>query len=292
MKDNNIAEITAPPTAIAGLSADADILESAIYYRLFYDAETVRWKMSEIPWLNIDKSRITPSLVNLVTEIAFAELTTWSATHRFFQAFTGDVDFTQWITVWLYEETKHPQVLMRWLKEAGQTFDADFLIEGRKTHPFMDSQMGTLVMNVLSEIEASSLYLGLSSVVEEPVLKLIAKNLSADEARHASGFYSYAKKMLDNSDNPDIERLQAIKVLYLWLMDKKKVKHPVALLTNRVSDQEEFGAYSPELGFGTEKVHSKMRKMIGQLIGRPLESKAQVSDTFTELYATVKSLTN
>ena len=274
------------------LTKEPSIMDSALYYHLFYEAEKVRWKMSDIPWSAIEKDKVTPSLVSLVRDIAYAELTTWSATNRFFEAFAEDVDFSQWITVWLYEETKHPQVLMRWLKEFGESFDANFLLEGRKTHPFMQSRMGTLVMNILSEIEVSSVYLGISDIVEEPVLKRIFCDIAADEARHASSFYSYSKKMIDESDKPDFERFEVIKVLHFWLTNKGKVKHPVALLTNHVSNTDAFDAYHDQLSRKVEKAYARMRMMIGNLIGRALEDNDGVATAFRELYAVNKLQAN
>ena len=35
-----------------------------------------------------------------------------------------DVDFTEWVSIWFYEETKHPDALLRWLGSFGVTVDA------------------------------------------------------------------------------------------------------------------------------------------------------------------------
>src|SRR5262249_241182 len=246
------ASATPAEDPYAALSMSDGIMETSIYCRLFDEAERVRWKMSDIHWEAIERKKAPRSLVNLVRVAAFFELTTWSATNMFFQTFTDDIDFTQWVTVWLYEETKHPQALMRWLKLMGQSFDETFMTEGRKAHPFVESKMSTLTLNILSEIQASALYLGIFKIAEEPVLKAIAKRLSADEARHASGFYSYAKKYIENAEHPDVERWQALKALYFWLADNRKVKHPVAMLSHRVMDADEFKEFVPQLGFESE----------------------------------------
>lgn len=278
------------PDAKVNSPASSDLLETALYYHLFHEAERVRWKMSDIPWSSIEKDKVSQPLIGLVRENVFAELTTWSATNRFFQSFAEDVDFTQWVTVWLYEETKHPQVLMRWLKNFGESFDAEFMLEGRKTHPFMNSQMGTLVFNILSEIEASTYYLSVSRNVKEPVLSLLTQNLAADEARHASSFYSYAKKRLEASDKPDAERLEILKVLYFWLVSNKQVKHPFALFAHRVSDKAESDGLQRILDFKSESMYTKMRVMIGHLVGLPLESKEDVRREFMNLQARLYAL--
>jgi len=263
-----------------------DVLDTALYYHLFQEAEKVRWKMTDIPWSSIEKDKVSPQLISLIRESAFAELTTWSATDRFFEAFADDVDFTQWIGVWLYEETKHPQALMRWLKHFGESFDVNFIVEGRKTKPFINSRMATLVMNILSEIEASSIYVTYNRIIKEPVLNLIVRNLAADEARHASSFYSYAQKMMDSSDNPDLQRLEALKVLYFWLSSYGKVQHPITIFTHRVAAMSEFDDMRPSLGFVGEPMFKRMRDMIGKLVGLSLDTKEDVREHFMELQRT------
>jgi hypothetical protein len=46
-------------------------------------------------------------------------------------------------------------------------------------------------------------------------------------ARHASGFYSSAKKLLATSDNSTRERLTTLKVMYFWAEASHLVEHPV-----------------------------------------------------------------
>src|ERR1700752_1035057 len=132
-------------------TVNPDPLDTALYYGLFREAEAVRWKMSDIPFDAIEDDKAPPALIELIRANAAAELTTWTATNQFIHSFSDDVDFRQWMTVWLYEETKHPQALMRWLKHFGESFDTEFFLEGRKTYPFMNSKMGRLVFNILSE---------------------------------------------------------------------------------------------------------------------------------------------
>ncbi|HZS46525.1 MAG TPA: ferritin-like domain-containing protein [Blastocatellia bacterium] len=281
--DNNGATASQKARSNALSTESTNVLDTALYYHLFLEAEKVRWKMSDIPWSSIERDKVSPELIVLIRETAFSELTTWSATNRFFNAFADDVDFTQWIGVWLYEETKHPQALMRWLRCFGEHFDTEFIVEGRKTQPFINSRMATLVMNILSEIEASTFYLSLSQLVREPVLNKIVRNLSADEARHSTSFYSYAQRMIDSSENPDVERMEALKILHFWMSNNKKVKHPITIFANRISSMKEFADLAPNLGFQAETMLSRMRQMISKLVGFPLETKDDVREHFTRL---------
>ena len=283
MNSMSTAAVPYPTSLEVAANASPDLLDTALYYSLFREAESVRWKMSDIPFDAIEKDKVSPVLIDLIRANAAAELTTWTATNQFFHSFSDDVDFTQWMAVWLYEETKHPQALMRWLKHFGESFDTGFFAEGRKTYPFMNSKMGTLTFNILSEIEAATYYLSVYQNVQEPVLKLITKNLAADEARHASSFYLYAKKRLMQSDNPQIERYEALKVLYFWLVSNQNVKHPVALFANKIASGAEFGELGRIVAFQTENLYARMRTMIGNLVGLTLDNKEEVRKNFLQL---------
>src|ERR1044071_1474804 len=281
MDSMSTAAVTYPSSLEVAANANPDLLDTALYYSLFREAEGVRWKMSDIPFDSIETDKAPPSLVAVMKELAAAELTTWTATNQFFEAFSDDIDFTQWMTVWLYEETKHPQALMRWLKAFGETFDTKFFVEGRKTYPFMNSKMGTLTINILSEIETATFYWTVSQNVKEPVLKLIAQNLAADEARHASSFYLYAKKRLHESTNPQVERFEALKVLYFWLISNQNVKHPFAMFANKVAAI--YDDLEPIMSFKSETMYTRMRTMVGNLISLDLDNKEAVRRNFLQL---------
>src|SRR5260221_159346 len=78
------------------------------------------WRLEGIPWNDIDASAAIPELRALVRQMAYSENATYSATQRFLQTFYEDIAFTQWIAVWFYEETKHPHVLLEWLRRTGE----------------------------------------------------------------------------------------------------------------------------------------------------------------------------
>lgn len=216
----------------------SDILEQLLHYNLFAEAERVRWKMEDIKWSAIDRSKVTPNFLMLVRQISLAELTTYAATRRFLQEFSDDIDFTQWMSVWFYEETKHPAVLMRWMRELGEKFSGGEMVRGRITAPFMKSKFGMLITNVISEVNASAGYTGLAKMAEEPVLKQIARHLAGDEARHATGFYAYAQRSFERSTNKQVDTLDALKVLHMWLDHNGRVQHPVNTVGLRTAGEE------------------------------------------------------
>lgn len=230
-----------------------------VFADLYAEAEQARWKLTDLPWQSLDRTKVTSELVQLVRDIAQSEATTFSATQRFLQDFADDVELTNWISVWFYEETKHPHVLAMWLRALGEEVAATDMRRARVTAPFMKSRTGTLVTNVISEIVASARYANLAERTQEPLLSKIAWCLAADEARHAASFYTFALRRISGAADPDAERRDALKVLYLWINESERVRHPVSL----------FG--STHAGAA-----SRVVRTIGLLVGAPLRDAADV----------------
>lgn len=264
-------------------SVDNDIFGSSIYYRLFLEAETVRWRMGDIPWSSIDTRSVPRAWIALAREIAYTELTPFNATAQYLQDYASEIDFTQWATVWLYEEMKHPQAMIRWLHEFGETVDSRFVMEGRKVE-IIPSLMATLVTNVYAEVLAWSMYMLISKRSPEPVLAQVTSLLAGDEARHASGFYSYAKKLLAKSDNPDRERLTALKVMYFWAETNHRVEHPVNLFLRRMADRPEVLDVIPLADFQAcaKKMYARVYPLLGNLLGLRINN---VDDVYQHLKA-------
>lgn len=221
-----------PPDYLAGLA----------YLPLLEAAEGIRWKLSDLPWDCFDPAKATPGLKAVVREMAFHEQATFSATQRFMQAFGDDLDFSQWVSIWFYEETRHPLALLRWLQLAQETVDPAFVIRGRVSAPFMRSRMGTLVTNVISELTAAQAYLALAGAAPEPLLGKLSQRIAADEARHAASFFSYARTRFERSTERERDRLDALKVLHFWLNESQSVTHPVNQTMQKLQALEQDSA--------------------------------------------------
>lgn len=265
-----------------------DLCAEALCYQLFAEAEKVRWRAADIPWDALDRARVSPALLGLVREAALSELTTHSAARRFLQEFADDVDFTQWIAVWFYEESTHPQVLMQWLHCFGERCSAEFVRRGRQSAPFMRSRFGTLVTNIISETIAAHNYLTLHRAIDEPVLAAITKNLASDEARHARGFFAYARRMLERSEYPDLERLDGLKVLHLWFAAPERVTHPVSEFLGRTTEQPPIAALVERFGLDPAVPAQKACRLIGSLLGLRIDSVEAVEGQLSELRARVE----
>jgi ferredoxin len=267
----------------AGAETTPDFVGEALCYRLFDEAERVRWRMEDVPWARIDRERAGPGLRALVRETAYSELTTTTATRRFLTDLGDDVDFTQWVAVWFYEETKHPQVLLRWLHHVGDTVDEQFIRKGRATAPFMKSRMGTLVTNIISEVVASAAYARLHATSTEPVLAGIGRSLAADEARHAASFYAYARRHLERSRDRDADRRDAVKVLYLWFQDNERVAHPVNEFYGRNEASAGVGEDVNRPEFEAVAPRERIIRLIGTLVDLPLTGETDLLTAVRDL---------
>lgn len=252
-------------------------------YRVLVEtAEAARWRLGDVPWDTFQPALIWPGLTEVVRGMAYHEQATFSATQRFMQSFADDADFTQWVSVWFYEETRHPLMLMRWVELAGETFDESFVIRGRISTPFMRSRMGTLVTNVISEITASMAYLSLGRAVEEPLLQAICRRIATDEARHAASFFRYARRRLEGSADLDRDRLDAVKVLHFWLNESQSVTHPVNQAMARLREQGGLAAAClPDVG----ELRARACRAVGLLTGTEIQAPADAGTVLARLVA-------
>jgi hypothetical protein len=253
-----------------------DVIGEALYPQLFAQAEAVRWRMQDIPWRRLERDAVSDGLRQLVREIAFSEMTTQTATRRFLTDFPDDVDLTQWIAVWFYEETKHPHALLTWLHHLGDRVDGQFVQRGRATAPFMRSRFGTLVTNIISEMVASSGYAALAARAPEPVLRTIARHLAGDEARHAASFYAYARRHLERSAEPAADRRDALKVLYLWFSGSALVSHPVNEFYSRNEQRAAVGETMEQMGFNLATPRDRIFRLIGTLLDLELDGSVDL----------------
>ncbi|HEX4514855.1 MAG TPA: ferredoxin [Polyangiaceae bacterium] len=283
------ARLICPTDAIRvnapGDEADDHATASPLYDELAAGAERVRWSLDAIPWNELDPARAPAELRAMVREMAFSENATYSATQRFLESFYDDVDFTRWISVWFYEETKHPHVLLEWLRRVGEPVASDFVTKARVSTPFMRSFVGTLVTNVISEVTAAQAYRSLSTTSPEPVMAHIARAIAGDEARHAASFFRFARAWLDE-ESPEAarrSRARGLEVLQAWLGGASPATHPVAQMISRLKDAEigELDGLAPKL----ENARARVVRLTGLLLDLPLRDEADVGVELRQLLA-------
>ena len=245
-------------------------------------AEGVRWGLGDIPWEELDASLATTELRAVAREMAFAENSTYSATQRFLDSFFDEVDFSKWIAVWFYEETRHPHVLVEWLRRVGESISAEFVVNGRVSTPFMRSLTGTLINNVISEITASQAYGRLARESQEPVLALLARLIAGDEARHVATFFRFARRRLANASPHDAlrDRARGLETLQAWLGGSQPTTHPVAQMVERV---RATGAGAALLD--PASLRMRVIRVTGLCLDLPLRQEEDVAPALRELLA-------
>lgn len=289
------ARLICPADAIrGGLSDDASVgldprepcaaFDSAdtTYGSLALSAEEVRWALQTLPWAALEPAQATPALRAVVREMAISESATYSATQQFLEAFFDDLELSKWISVWFYEETRHPHVLLEWLRRVGDAVPAEVEVQGRVSTPLMRSALGTLVTNLISEITAAYAYRRLAARAAEPVLGRIARLIAGDEARHAATFFSFARQRLAAAP-PHVARrdkARALEVLAAWLGGAQPTTHPVAQMLARLEDLPPDQA-SVSLDFVT--VRGRIVRVIGFLLDLPLRRQEDVMPALRDL---------
>jgi hypothetical protein len=263
-----------------GLLESADVIKDFSYYKLYQVSERQLWKISDLPWDQIDTQGVATPILNLIRELAYAELTTYSATHGFMNLFEGDLDFTQWLSLWFYEEAKHPLVLMKWLSYFGEQFDTQFISKGREIHPMRNNRLEMLCMNVISEVTVAQAYGVISQEVKEPVLKLIAHHLSVDETRHANGFFTYSRNIVNRSENLPAAQLTALRILFYCLFSQDQ-KHPVNEFMMRI--RNDFSDTTMQFGLNEPIVQKTLFHKFSQMTGLQMSSKQDVVSLIQEL---------
>lgn len=249
--------------------------DSPLFAELAPSAERVRWALETLPWQELDAKLAPQELRVVVREMAFSENATYSATQRFLEAFYDDMDFSRWVAVWFYEETRHPYVLVEWLRRAGERLPPDFMLKGRVSTPFMRSIVGTLVTNVISEVAASQAYRRLGQSSPEPLLARLARLIAGDEARHAASFFRFARRRLltEPSDRALRDRARGLEVLQAWLGGARSTTHPVAQMIERLDSDATGRSYYVDF----RTIRSRVVRIIGLLLDIPMHGAQDVT---------------
>jgi ferredoxin len=276
-----------PMDAVRSLALDEPFGPSAQEHAPTFDAlargaEGVRWALSDVPWADVVPERAPSSLRSVVREMALSESATYSATQRFLDACFDDLELSKWMSVWFYEETRHPHVLVQWLRRVGEPIDGDFELRGRVSTPFMRSMTGTLVSNVVSEVTATRAYGHLAATSPEPVLAALARHIACDEARHAATFFMFARQRLASSP-PEMsrrDRARGVEVLQAWLGGAQATTHPVAQMLERL---QETGEETDPLALEASGVRVRVVRVVGLLLGLPLRRVSDVGPVLMQL---------
>lgn len=178
----------------------------------------LHWRYEELPWDSLDRSRIDSELVPLIKAAALVEFNADDYTAYLCNIFKEDTGFCEAAHAWAVEEVQHGQALGRWAELVDPSFDfqravarfrAGYRVPIDLTASVRGSRSGELIARCMVETGTSSYYTAIADSTDEPLLKLICRNVAADELRHYKLFYGYAKRYLEGER---LSRWQRLKV--------------------------------------------------------------------------------
>ncbi|AWK87432.1 acyl-ACP desaturase [Azospirillum thermophilum] len=183
-----------------------------------HDTVRLHWRYEELPWDKLDHGKVDPDLVPLIKAASLVEFNADDYTAYLCNVFHDDPEFQAVARGWAVEEVQHGRALGRWAELVDPGFDFEAAVErfraGYRVPIELDSSVrgsrtGEMIARCIVETGTSSYYAAIGDSTDEPVLKLICKNIAADELRHYKIFYTYAKKYLGVEG---LNRLQRLKV--------------------------------------------------------------------------------
>ena len=175
------------------------------------------WRIEEIDWGRFDGSKVDPEIIPLVKAAAMVERNGTDYAAYLNSVFQDDPDFRQAADNWAVEEVQHGDALGRWAMLADPSWDytaafaryrEGFRIDVNADASIRGSRTGELIARCMVETGTSSYYSALGEATEEPVLKLICKQIAADEFRHFKLFYDHMRRYLARENLSFLRRLR------------------------------------------------------------------------------------
>ncbi|MDP9127055.1 MAG: acyl-ACP desaturase [Pseudomonadota bacterium] len=175
------------------------------------------WKIADLPWDSLDLAKVDGEILKIIKAASLVEYNAHDYAHYLCNVFPDDPAFQQAMKEWALEEVQHGEALGAWAEKVDPSFDfqaavarysAGFQISLDASKSIRGSHSGELISRCIVETGTSSYYTALADATEEPVLKLICRNIAADELRHYKLFYDYLKQYLEREALTRLERLK------------------------------------------------------------------------------------
>lgn len=204
--------------------------------RVFTAYQRATWTMDQIPWEEFRADLVGPDHIAFVKGAIMGESNVVAATHGLLNEFVDDYDFSQFACIWGYQEVQHHLAFQTWLRLAGCTIGFDVIAAMREPYPPGVTQAATLATNVICEVIANHTYKCVGRSVREPVLAMILRRASGDEARHAREFARCAARQL--ARHPE-ETRSVLETLYLYMGTTRDMyRHPVSRFKGHLPELE------------------------------------------------------
>jgi hypothetical protein len=175
------------------------------------------WRIDEVDWDLFDPTKVDPDVLLLVKSAAMVEFNGTDYAAYLCRVFHDDPAFCAASDNWAVEEVQHGDALGKWaeLADPGWDFKAAFVRYRTGYKPPLDtdssirgSRTGELIARCMVETGTSSYYTALAEATDEPVLKIICRQIAADEYRHFKLFYDHMRRYLRRERIGVLRRLQ------------------------------------------------------------------------------------
>ena len=182
-------------------------------------AEYKHWKIEDLPWDRLDRSKVDDDLLQVIKAAALVEYGADSYAEYLCKVFDGDPEFQQLARNWSLEEVQHGEALGLWaekidpawsFKDAMAKFRAGYVPDHflNTNGSVRGSRAAEMVARCMVEVGTSSYYSAIGDSIEEPVLKTICKHIAADEFRHYKLFYDTLTRYLEQEKLGKVARLK------------------------------------------------------------------------------------
>ncbi len=181
----------------------------------------VHWKIEDMPWDQLDPSKVDADLLKIIKAAALVEYAAESYADYLCKVFHDDEEFQKVAREWAIEEVQHGQVLGLWAEKIDPSWKLEEAMDkfrkGYQPDHFEDddlegsvrgSRSGEMIARCMVETGTSSYYSAIGASVDEPVLKQICAKIAGDEFRHYKLFYDTLNKYLVKENLGKMGRLK------------------------------------------------------------------------------------
>lgn len=184
-------------------------------------AEHKHWKIQDLSWDKLDKTKVTNDLLMVIKAAALVEYGANQYADYLCRVFNDDPEFQQLARNWAIEEVQHGEALGQWAERIDPSwkfedamgkfragYTPDHFLADDSAGSVRGSRSAEMVARCMVEIGTSSYYSAIGDSIDEPVLKEICKYIAADEFRHYKLFYDTLNKYLARENLGKIGRLK------------------------------------------------------------------------------------
>ena len=243
------------------------------------------WTLKEIDWRAVVPGAVDADLLAVVKTAALVEANAADYVGYLSNVFAGDGVFLSAIQTWGIEEEQHGAALGRWAELADPGFDfaaalaafrAGYRITQDVSQSIRGSRTGELVARQVVETGTSSFYSAIRDATDEPVLKVIAGHIAADEFMHYRLFARHFARYQSSQPLPLATRLHVAATRFAeaeddelgwaWFAANILPKAPGAAYKSRYSS--EYGRRALQL-YRRPHIDNAVRMMLRAVALRP-----------------------